>query len=271
MLEYRQSFEQPSCLPNIPGAFSHSSIADDVMDHRTTNSSSIPLREVSFINFNNEAEEMKELTAISTQDVSAVRPQKERHHKRASRLRHSHRRKCKRVERLQKELTKLQHENANLKRICADLQNSSSLDQATWDTQRRLMHNIFCSSRRAFIVTDPNIADNGIVYVSNAFLQMTGYAREQILGRNCRFLQGPRTCPSKINELRRAMEQGEEWHGTVLNYKADNTPFWNRLFVAALRNNAHEIVNYIGLAAEAELPDSDDAEYEQALAYREGR
>jgi len=248
----------------IPSSLSHSTISVSVKDHRTrtANFSSVPCREVSFIF--TEEKENREVASTIMLEVNAV-PQKERQHKRNSKLRRFHRRKCKRLERLRKDLTKLQRENANLQRIYADLQNSSAHDQATWYTQRKLMHNIFCS-RQPFIVTDPNLADNGIVYASQAFLQMTGYAREQILGRSCRFLQGPRTCPWKINELRKAIEQGEEWLGTIVNYKADNTPFWNRLFVAALRNNDHKIVNYVGLAVEVELPDSDDPEYEQALA-----
>ncbi len=248
MLECSRSCKQPNCIEAIPSSFSHSTIYVSVNDHRRAKFSSVPCHKVSFI-FTTEVEESD--------------------HKSNSRLRRSHVQKCKKLERLRKDLTKLQRENGNLERICADLQNSSTHSQATWDTQRNLMHTGYCS-RQAVTVTDPNLADNGIVYVSPAFLQMTGYAREQILGRSCRFLQGPRTCPSKINELRKAIEHGEEWVGTLVNYKADNTPFWNRLCVTAVRNSHHIIVNYVGLAVEVELPDADDPDYELALADFEG-
>jgi PAS domain-containing protein len=55
---------------------------------------------------------------------------------------------------------------------------------------------------------DPSLPDNPIVYASQGFLNLTGYAMDQILGRNCRFLQGPDTDPEAVDKIRKAIEEG---------------------------------------------------------------
>lgn len=67
------------------------------------------------------------------------------------------------------------------------------------------------------------------------------------MGRNCRFLQGPGTDPKDIEMIRSAVAKGNDFSICVLNYKADGTPFWNQLFVAALRDTDNCIVNFVSL------------------------
>lgn len=69
-----------------------------------------------------------------------------------------------------------------------------------------------------------------------------------MLGRNCRFLQGPGTDPKHIDMIRNAVAKGNDFSICVLNYKADGTPFWNQLFVAALRDNENCIVNFVSMS-----------------------
>ena len=71
------------------------------------------------------------------------------------------------------------------------------------------------------------------------------YSREQVLGRNCRFLQGPGTDPRAVDVIRTAVANGTDATACILNYKADGTPFWNQFFVAALRDSDNCIVNYV--------------------------
>jgi len=66
------------------------------------------------------------------------------------------------------------------------------------------------TAQQNFVITDPSLPDNPIVYASQGFLNLTGYSMEQILGRNCRFLQGPETDPEAVDKIRRAIEEGEE-------------------------------------------------------------
>jgi len=70
---------------------------------------------------------------------------------------------------------------------------------------------------------------------------------DQILGRNCRFLQGPDTDPSAVDKIRRAIEEGTDGSVCLLNYRADGSTFWNQFFIAALRGADGKIVNYVGV------------------------
>lgn len=101
------------------------------------------------------------------------------------------------------------------------------------------------SGQQNFVLSDPRLPDNPIVYASPGFYQLTGYAQDQVLGRNCRFLQGPATDPRAVDIIRKAIASGSDSTTCLLNYKADGTPFWNQFFIAALRDADNCIVNYV--------------------------
>jgi len=103
------------------------------------------------------------------------------------------------------------------------------------------------TGQQNFVLSDPRLPDNPIVYASQGFYELTGYSREQVLGRNCRFLQGPGTDPKAVDVIRTAIANGTDATTCILNYKADGTPFWNQFFVAALRDQDNCIVNYVGV------------------------
>ena len=86
-------------------------------------------------------------------------------------------------------------------------------------------------TRMPMILTDPNLDDNPIVFANKAFLDLTGYEEEEILGRNCRFLQGSQTDRNAVAELRHAVENKSAVALELLNYRRDGTPFWNAVFV----------------------------------------
>ena len=87
-----------------------------------------------------------------------------------------------------------------------------------------------------FVIADPTLPDCPIVFASDAFLELSGYRREEVLGRNCRFLQGPDTDRSTVAVLKKAIQEGREVTVRLLNYKKDGTPFWNMLTVAPIRD-----------------------------------
>ena len=70
---------------------------------------------------------------------------------------------------------------------------------------------------------------------TGGFLSLTGYKLEQVLGRNCRFLQGPRTDARAVAKIRDAIKSGRDVQIVLLNYKIDSTTFWNHFFIAALQ------------------------------------
>ncbi|WCP70473.1 PAS domain-containing protein [Sphingomonas hankookensis] len=88
------------------------------------------------------------------------------------------------------------------------------------------------TTRMPMIVTDPNLPDNPIVFADPAFMNMTGYGWEELIGTNCRLLQGLDTDPDTISELRRLIEQQRETAVEILNYKKNGAAFWNALFIS---------------------------------------
>jgi PAS domain S-box-containing protein len=90
------------------------------------------------------------------------------------------------------------------------------------------------ASRMPMVVSDPRLPDNPIIFTNDAFLEMTGYGRDEVLDRNCRFLQGPETDRAAVRELARAIAARENAAIEIINYRKDGTPFWNALFVSPI-------------------------------------
>ena len=86
----------------------------------------------------------------------------------------------------------------------------------------------------AAVVTDPRSRDNPIVECNDAFIALTGYAREEIIGRNCRFLRGPGTEPAMTQILRDAIRESRPAMVEILNYKKGGIPFRNAVMVAPI-------------------------------------
>ena len=97
------------------------------------------------------------------------------------------------------------------------------------------------ATRMPMIVTDPRRADNPIVFANAAFLRLTGYAHEEVLGRNCRFLQGRDTDPASIRAIREAVEAKRDISLDILNYHKDGTPFWNALYLSPVTTASGEL------------------------------
>ncbi|KWU41985.1 hypothetical protein RHOSPDRAFT_3081, partial [Rhodotorula sp. JG-1b] len=96
----------------------------------------------------------------------------------------------------------------------------------------------------SFCLTDPSLHDNTIVAASEGFAMVTGYPVPEIVGRNCRFLQGPGTSPASVKPLREALLRGERVTWTVFNYRRDGTPYYNLICLNPLRDS-HGKVRFI--------------------------
>jgi PAS domain S-box-containing protein len=94
------------------------------------------------------------------------------------------------------------------------------------------------ATRMPMVVTDPRQADNPVVFANNAFCRLTGYDRAEIVGRNCRFLQGPETDPQARRRIHDAVAAAESIEIDIRNYRKDGTAFWNRLLLAPVRDAA---------------------------------
>ena len=97
-----------------------------------------------------------------------------------------------------------------------------------------------------FCLADPGLKDCPIVYASEEFYRTTRYARDDVLGNNCRFLQGPKTNRTAIARISTAVKTGQEVCETVLNYRRDGSPFMNLLLTAPLYDNRGAVRYFIG-------------------------
>jgi len=114
------------------------------------------------------------------------------------------------------------------------------------------------ATRMAMLITDPRQPDNPIVFANNAFLTLTGYDRDEVVGNNCRFLQGPDTDVEAITKLREAIAQRRDVNTDILNYRKDGTPFWNALYISPVSNEAGELQFFF--ASQLDVTDRKDSE-----------
>lgn len=97
------------------------------------------------------------------------------------------------------------------------------------------------------IISDALQKDNPIIYFNPAFQELTGYSSEEILGKNCRFLQSDDTDQDGITKLRKAVKKGKSCQVTLRNYKKNGTLFWNELYINPIKNREGLITHYIGI------------------------
>lgn len=96
-------------------------------------------------------------------------------------------------------------------------------------------------------LSDPDLEDAPLVYANKAFERLTGYSQEEIIGRNCRFLQGDEREQPGRYQIREAMEKHEAVEVTLHNYKKDGTLFINRLKITPLFDRKQRVIYYLGV------------------------
>lgn len=99
-------------------------------------------------------------------------------------------------------------------------------------------------TRMPMCLSDPNLPDNPLVFVNRAFEDLTGYTAEQVQGRNCRFLQGPDTDPTKVDEIRRAIAARVDVSVELYNYRKDGSGFWSAVYLNPVFNAAGELLYF---------------------------
>ncbi|WP_327053773.1 bacterio-opsin activator domain-containing protein [Halomicrococcus gelatinilyticus] len=95
-------------------------------------------------------------------------------------------------------------------------------------------------------IADATAEDNPLTFINEAFSELTGYPAEEVLGRNCRFLQGEETSPEPVAAMREAIEAEDPVSVELRNYRKDGEEFWNRVDVAPVRNEDGEVTHYVG-------------------------
>ena len=137
------------------------------------------------------------------------------------------------------------------------------IDQETWlyanfrdisarklaEQELNLQHLAIQSTEHGIVIADALADGIPIIYANPGFLKMTGYDSEEVIGVNCRFLQGEKTNPDTVKVIRDTISEGSGCRVTILNYRKDGTPFWNDLQIAPVFNDG-QLTNFVGVQAD---------------------
>jgi PAS domain S-box-containing protein len=97
------------------------------------------------------------------------------------------------------------------------------------------------------VIADATSPHRPIIYCNPAFQSLTGYTSKDVLGHNCKFLQGPETNPDTIAQIRQALQQGTECQVVIQNYRKDGTTFWNELKISPVHDEQGHLIHFIGI------------------------
>lgn len=111
----------------------------------------------------------------------------------------------------------------------------------------QLRDRAIAAASNGILIADPHQPDCPVIYCNPAFSAITGYAPEEVLGRNCRFLQGPDTDAEYVRQLRAYIQGEQECQIVLKNYKKDGTLFWNELTVSPVRDQDGQVTHFIGI------------------------
>ncbi len=106
------------------------------------------------------------------------------------------------------------------------------------------------SCAEGITIADATKPDCPLIYVNKGFEKITGYSADFTCGRNCRFLQGKDTDPSAIEEIRQAVREKRDCVVEILNYRKNGEPFWNRLSITPIRNQAGVVTHFVGIQSD---------------------
>lgn len=121
-----------------------------------------------------------------------------------------------------------------------------NVEEQAWADEARLKSAAMDAAPIGIQLSDPSAPDNPVVYTNEGFQRLTGYPASEILGRNCRFLQGPETDPEPVAQMRQAIADEEPVSVELRNYRRNGTPFWNQIHIAPIRDDEDELTHFVG-------------------------
>lgn len=127
----------------------------------------------------------------------------------------------------------------------------------------------FKATRMPMLITDPRQPDNPIIFCNKAFETLTGYATHELIGRNCRLLQGPETDQKTVARMRAAIAAEEDISVDILNYRKDGGTFWNALFISPVRDTTGKVIYFFASQLDFTNIKSKEAELARARHFAE--
>jgi PAS domain S-box-containing protein len=95
-------------------------------------------------------------------------------------------------------------------------------------------------------IADATLSDAPLVFANRAFYEVTGYSEDEVIGKNCRFLQGVDTDKHAVHRIAASLRHGKESNETILNYRKNGTSFWNDLLLSPIRDEDGTLTHYVG-------------------------
>ncbi|MGF7211356.1 PAS domain S-box-containing protein [Skermanella aerolata] len=139
-----------------------------------------------------------------------------------------------------------------------------TISQAGLDQRGNVFFAAIEMTRMPMILTDPNLPDNPIVFANRAFQDLTGYEEAEIVGRNCRFLQGANTDRETVGEIRATVAARSALQTEILNYKRDGTPFWNALYLGPVFDREGKLLYFFASQLDITKRRTSEAAFRQA-------
>lgn len=99
----------------------------------------------------------------------------------------------------------------------------------------------------SFTITDPSISGHPIVYASAGFLKLFGYSKDEVIGRNGRIFQGPKTDRRSVMEIREAIREERAIQISLLNYRKDGTPFWMVFHLSPVFSEDGRVIHFLAV------------------------
>jgi PAS domain S-box-containing protein len=134
--------------------------------------------------------------------------------------------------------------------MSSDSASGRRLDAEQAQAQLELKDRALAATAEGITIADANLPDQPLIYANAGFERLTGYSVAEVLGRNCRFLQGPGTDPATVDTLRTAIREQREVTVQLLNYRKDRTPFWNRLSITPVQDSSGAVTHFIGVQSD---------------------
>jgi PAS domain S-box-containing protein len=123
-------------------------------------------------------------------------------------------------------------------------------ERKTVQKQLELRDKAISAVQSGVVITDPNRPDNPIIFCNPGFEKNTGFSQEEVLGRNCRFLQGPGTDRNTVKEIREAVASASHCNVILKNYRKDGTTFWNNLTISPIKDERGKLINFVGIQSD---------------------
>ncbi len=115
------------------------------------------------------------------------------------------------------------------------------------EQELKIQHLAMESAQNGILISDATTSELEIIYSNPGFTRLTGYEAEEVLGKNCRFLQGEETDPAAVETMRNAVKKGVSCHVTILNYRKDGSKFWNDLQITPVHDEDGRLINFVGI------------------------